>query len=93
MTGGSYGSDTDAASDVPGELCGRDGRSYWLRPTELEEDKQRAGHTNDVDRPMHRNALSANCDEAHLHSQITGERYCTQRRSATSISGEYNFNT
>ena len=78
MTGGSYGSDRDAASDVPGELFGRDGRSYWLRPTELEEHKQRIGQTNDFDRPMHRNALSANCDEAHCHSQITSESYCTR---------------
>ena len=78
MTGGSYGSDQDAASDVPGELFSRDGESYWLRPTELEEHKQRAGHANEFDRSMHRNALSANCDEAHLRSQITSESYCTQ---------------
>ena len=77
MTGGSYGSDHDAASDVPGELFGGDDRSYWLWPTELEEHKQRAGQTNGFNRSMHRNALSANCDEAHLHSQITGESYCT----------------
>ena len=77
MTGGSYGSDRDAASDVPGKLFGRHGRSYWLRPAELEADKQGAGHENNSDRPMHRNALSANCDLAHPHSQITGESSCT----------------
>ena len=61
MTGGSYGSDRDAASDVPRKLCGRIRRSYWLRPAELEADKQGAGHENKSDRPMHRNVLSANC--------------------------------
>ncbi len=77
MTGGSYGSGKDAASDVPARLFGRDRRSYWLRPAELEEQKQRTGHTHDFDWAMHRNVVSANCDEAHLHSQITGESYCT----------------
>jgi hypothetical protein len=77
VTGGSYGSDRDAASDVPRKLFGRFRRSYWLRPAELEADKQGTGHENNSDGPMHRNALSANCDLGHPHSQITSESYCT----------------
>lgn len=78
MTGGSYGSGSDAARHVPGRLFVGEGWSYWLPPTELEEYKQRLGQTDNSRRPMHRNALSANCHEARRPSQITSEIYCTR---------------